>query len=71
MKKAILSVIIIVFCLIANAQTGSTLLYGNFGVTSVSNSDNSSGTSLTSKETTTLFDIGIGYQYNANWTVGS
>ncbi|HLY69468.1 MAG TPA: outer membrane beta-barrel protein [Puia sp.] len=70
MKKTILSVSIAAFALLADAQTGSTLLYGNFGVASLSNSDNSSGTLLTSKETTVLFNLGVGYQYNANWTVG-
>lgn len=67
MKKTILSTIILLSLAVGTqAQTGSILLYGNIGITSSNNSDNFSA----SKETTSLLNLGVGYQLNSNWTAG-
>ncbi|HSZ86618.1 MAG TPA: outer membrane beta-barrel protein [Puia sp.] len=70
MKKIILSVIIVIsFALSTKAQTGSILVYGNVGIASSSSSDNISGGS-SSKETNSSLNLGLGYQFNSNWTGG-
>jgi len=69
MKKIALSMAILLACFATSAQTKSILLYGDLGFAS-SNISNTMGGFGPSKETTSLIDIGAGYQYNANWTVG-
>jgi hypothetical protein len=67
MKKIILSVIILTgFIFSSKAQTGSILLYGNVGIASSNSSNN--GTSF--KQTGSSLNLGLGYQFNSNWTGG-
>ena len=64
MKKIILSAIIIAsFTLATKAQTGSILVYGNVGISSISNGSNP-------KITQATFNPAVGYQFNNNWTTG-
>jgi hypothetical protein len=69
MKKLLLSVVVIIcFTFYAEAQKGSVLLYGNVGITATSsNSDLGGGTT---KQTSSLLNIGLGYQFNTDWTAG-
>ncbi len=63
MKKLILALLATGAIVSANAQSGSILLYGNAGVTSITDA---------SKNNNFNWNVnpGIGYQFNNNWTVG-
>lgn len=63
MKKLILSLLACGSIAAANAQTGSVLVYGNVGLTSESNADDS-------KALNWSINPGVGYQFNHDWTAG-
>lgn len=63
MKKLILSLLACGSIAAANAQAGSTLLYGNVGISNTSNADNSKAMSWN-------VSPGVGYQFDNHWTAG-
>jgi len=63
MKKLILALLAVGTIATANAQNQSILLYGDATLGTVRNPD-------LSKNTVWDANIGIGYQFNPNWTVG-
>src|SRR5215469_11139689 len=63
MKKLILGLLAVCSIAVAQAQTGSWLLFGNLGF-------NSSTDELKNKTIVWSANPGIGYQFNENWTAG-
>jgi hypothetical protein len=69
MKKLVFALLVLIsITKVANAQKGSTLLYGNLGF--ISNRTTSAGDTAYEKSYTYYFNPGYGYQFNDRWTVG-
>lgn len=73
MKKLVLAILAVGSIATAQAQSGSILVYGNVGFSSMkeTNDDGIPGTpDIITKERTWEFAPGVGYQFNKHWTVG-